>query len=577
MKSCRFSTPDLRTDLMVMTRSLPNNCKADDSVKKHIEKPAKGKKKRNKGKKGNKPYRIGDTVNLKDLLFTQERDYLIKYKDVQIKKEQLVGKVIVLHFVSLVKGHDNLIPDPDLIDIYKKLEPKGGFEVVFVAVGDGLTCLDTRESTSTYSTPQQCFEEIFSTMPWTAIPFSDLKSRNRLEKLFCIVSDTRLEMEPISFVIDSRGVVLQADATQVFSMYGSAGYPFTKQRLKCLDHEDYVTMEQLSVSTLLASPQRDYVITNKGDQVPLHKLEDKVVALYFFTDISNVRITSKLKLAYKELCEKMEAFEVVLINLLSISSDTCEDTFWKTFEAMPWLAIPSKDTDCCKKLLRIFDSTICDPGPYPVSKLVIIGPRGKFIEPCGANILCCYGIPAYPFTRFSAVNLKIEKVKDVKPEMFWNLDAIFRQQNGSEVQFSQIVGKRIIVLFQLFNDIPEQTLKKLIALYNQMKGTDDEFEVIHIREESKWGHVGAVIPWLMHPPFSNASDAGKVMRRLFYYGENGLVAFDRDGRIVRMTRRLAVGKTVFPFFDAEKMEDEVLQDMQEDLYEPLETLLCCCW
>lgn len=146
-----------------------------------------------------------------------------------------------------------------------------------------------------------------------------------------------------------------------------------------------------------------------------------------------------------------------------------------------------------------------------------------------------------------------------------------------QVQFSQIVGKRIIVLFQLFNDIPEQTLKKLIALYNQMKGTDDEFEVIHIREESKWGHVGAVIPWLMHPPFSNASDAGKVMRRLFYYGENGLVAFDRDGRIVRMTRRLAVGKMVFPFFDAEKMEDEVLQDMQEDLYEPLETLLCCCW
>lgn len=74
---------------MVMTRSLPNNCKADDSVskvfiKKHIEKPAKGKKKRNKGKKGNKPYRIGDTVNLKDLLFTQERDYLIKYKDVQV-------------------------------------------------------------------------------------------------------------------------------------------------------------------------------------------------------------------------------------------------------------------------------------------------------------------------------------------------------------------------------------------------------------------------------------------------------------------------------------------------------------
>lgn len=169
--------------------------------------------------------------------------------------------------MSLVKGHYNSRPNQHLIDIYKKLEPKGGFEVVFVAVGDGLTCLDTRESTSTYSTSQQHFEDIFSTMPWTAIPFSDLKSRKRLEKMFVIVRDTRLEMLPVSFVIDSRGVVLLDDATQVFSVYGSAGYPFTKERLKCLDYEDNVTLEQLSISTLLASPERDYVITNKGDQV----------------------------------------------------------------------------------------------------------------------------------------------------------------------------------------------------------------------------------------------------------------------------------------------------------------------
>lgn len=146
-----------------------------------------------------------------------------------------------------------------------------------------------------------------------------------------------------------------------------------------------------------------------------------------------------------------------------------------------------------------------------------------------------------------------------------------------QVRFSQIVGKRIIVLFQLFYDIPEQTLNKLKALYNQMKGTEDEFEVIHIREESKCRHVGAAIPWLMHPPFNNGSDAGKVMRRLFNYGNDGLVAFDCDGRVVRMTRCLAVGKMVFPFYDAEKMEDEVLRDMQENLIEPLETLLCCCW
>lgn len=170
--------------------------------------------------------------------------------------------------MSLVNGHCSWIPSAtDLTDVYKKLEPKGGFEVVFVAVGDDLPCLDTRELTSTYFTSHQRFEEIFSTMPWTAIPFSDLKSRKRIEKMFGIISNTRVEISPVSFVIDPRGVVLQDHATHVFSNYGSAGYPFSRERLECLDYEDNVTVKQLSISALLASPERDYVITNKGDRV----------------------------------------------------------------------------------------------------------------------------------------------------------------------------------------------------------------------------------------------------------------------------------------------------------------------
>lgn len=103
------------------------------------------------------------------------------------------------------------------------------------------------------------------------------------------------------------------------------------------------------------------------------------------------------------------------------------------------------------------------------------------------------------------------------------------------------------------------------------------FEVIHIREGGESGYVGAAIPWLMQSPFDNASDAYLVMRRLFNYGCNGLVAFDCEGRLVRMTTHPAVGKTVFPFYDAEKMEDEVLLDMRDNLTERLESLLCCCW
>ncbi|KAK1371616.1 hypothetical protein POM88_037708 [Heracleum sosnowskyi] len=43
-----------------------------------------------------------------------------------------------------------------------------------------------------------------------------------------------------------------------------------------LDYEYEVATTQLSITSLLASPERDYVITNKGEHVPIHKLEDKV-------------------------------------------------------------------------------------------------------------------------------------------------------------------------------------------------------------------------------------------------------------------------------------------------------------
>ncbi|KAK1389955.1 hypothetical protein POM88_018133 [Heracleum sosnowskyi] len=47
----------------------------------------------------------GDVINLPDLLFTKNRDYLVKYSDNQrVMAEQLAGKVVVLFFVSLSDG-----------------------------------------------------------------------------------------------------------------------------------------------------------------------------------------------------------------------------------------------------------------------------------------------------------------------------------------------------------------------------------------------------------------------------------------------------------------------------------------
>ncbi|KAK1361518.1 hypothetical protein POM88_045992 [Heracleum sosnowskyi] len=44
----------------------------------------------------------GDVIDLREFLFTEYRDYLIRYNDnTKVKAEQLAGKVILLYFVSL--------------------------------------------------------------------------------------------------------------------------------------------------------------------------------------------------------------------------------------------------------------------------------------------------------------------------------------------------------------------------------------------------------------------------------------------------------------------------------------------
>lgn len=89
-------------------------------------------------------------------------------------------------------------------------------------------------------------------------------------------------------------------------------------------------------------------------------------------------------MAYEDLFKNMKDFEIVLIYG---GGRLNEDLFWKKFGTMPWLAVPFKDTDCGKKLDRIFKFPDFG-GLTPVSMLVIIG---IIIEPFGAQILEKYG------------------------------------------------------------------------------------------------------------------------------------------------------------------------------------------
>lgn len=84
--------------------------------------------------------------------------------------------------------------------------------------------------------------------------------------------------------------------------------------------------------------------------------------------------------------------------VLLIVNCTSEESFWKKFKTTPWLALPFKDPNY-KKLIRIFGYPDMLDDREEAHTLVIIGPNGEFVDPCGAEILMRFGISAYPFTR----------------------------------------------------------------------------------------------------------------------------------------------------------------------------------
>lgn len=108
-----------------------------------------------------------------------------------------------------------------------------------------------------------------------------------------------------------------------------------------------------------------------------------------------------------------------------------------------------------------------------------------------------------------------------------------------------------------------------------MKNTTNEFEVIHISYEvqgsSYKGHVAATrslthppfaldSPWLTHPAFAYESDERKLLLSVFRFGR-GLLAFDKDGRLLRRTicPSVETEDVDFPFHSGSLESDAVIE------------------
>ncbi|KAL1802635.1 hypothetical protein ACET3Z_031282 [Daucus carota] len=159
-----------------------------------------------------------------------------------------------------------------LKEVYYDL-PNNSFEVVLVANRQRHYGLKTRISGQARD-PEKLFEDLFSSMPWTAIPYSDAETRKTMQRNFgCGRHKEHFALT--MFIVDPTSLVLQCDSGYVFGEFGASGYPFSDKRLEFMLAEDDAAAKRPSLRTLLATSERDYVISNKGHKVSIETLEDK--------------------------------------------------------------------------------------------------------------------------------------------------------------------------------------------------------------------------------------------------------------------------------------------------------------
>ncbi|XP_062159007.1 probable nucleoredoxin 1 [Alnus glutinosa] len=475
--------------------------------------------------------------DLISLLSSDEREFVVRNNGDQVKISNLIGKTVGLYFSGSWCGPCCRFT-PNLVEVYEELLPKGDFELVFISSDRN----------------DESFNGYFAKMPWLAVPFSDSETRKRLKELF------NVRGIPYLVILDANGKVSTDQGVRIVREYGVDGYPFSAERIEFLKEEEEAAKKNQSLSSILVSGSRDYLVSNDGNKIPVAELEGKMVCLYFSIQTKNqcLEFTPQLVDVYKKLKERGENFEIVLIAL-----DYEDKHFKEGFETMPWLAVPFKDKSC-EKLARYFELET-------LPSLVVIGPDGKTLHSNVTELIEEHGIEAYPFTPEKLAELaEIEKARLESQTLESILVSGERDfvidKSGSKVPVSELVGKNILLYFSARWCPPCRAfLPKLIEAYKEIKEKDNAFEIIFISSDhdpSSFDDFFAGMPWLALP---FGDERKKFLSRKFkIQGIPAAIAIGPSGRTVNKEARqllTAHGADAYPF------TEEHLKHMEEKLEE----------
>ncbi|XP_020539218.1 probable nucleoredoxin 1 isoform X2 [Jatropha curcas] len=391
-------------------------------------------------------------------------------------------------------------------------------------------------------------------MPWLAIPFPDQGTLKRLKELF------KVRGIPNLVVLDANGKVSCDRGVDIIRNYGAEGYPFTPEKLDYLRQEEENAKNNQTISSILVSSSRDYLISNEGTKIPVSDLQGKMVGLYFsaYPHRLCLEFTPKLVEIYKKLKEKGENFEIVLISI-----DYDEKDFKQSFEKMPWLALPFQDKGR-EKLARYFELSA-------LPSLVIIGEDGKTLNQNVAELIEDHGIEAYPFTPDKLDELaEIEKARleaQTLESVLVHGDKDFViEKTGSKVPVSELAGRNVLLYFSAKWCPPCRAfLPKLIEAYKEIKEKDSRFEIIFVssdRDQSSFEEFYSGMPWLALP---FGDERKTILQKKFKIkGIPAAIAISSSGKTVTKEAKehlTAYGADAYPF------TEQHLKQLKEKLEE----------
>ncbi|KAH1123795.1 hypothetical protein AAZX31_06G020300 [Glycine max] len=320
-------------------------------------------------------------------------------------------------------------------------------------------------------------------------------------------------------------------------------------------------------SHLLASQDRDYLLSPTGAQVKVSDLEGRVVGLLFAANwYPPCRgFTQILVGIYEELKSRVPQLEIVYV-----SSDENLDAFNSFYGNMPWLAIPFSDLETKKSLTRKYDVEA-------VPCLILLQPDDRKEHVTvrdGVELIYRYGIQAYPFSNERLEQLQKEDKVKRDNQTLTNLLAnhhrdyvLSHTHTGlKKVPVAWLVGKTIGLYFSAEWCVPcAKFTPKLISVYEKIKHElagkgEEDFEVVLIssdRDQASFDSYYSTMPWLALP-FGDP-EIKNLVRHYNVQGIPWLVIIGPDGKTITVHGRSLINlyqENAYPFTNAKVEELE---------------------